>query len=188
MPRCSLLFACRSTMQLLREVLLLCAGSVPRRRSRAAASTRRPSQQQHQQQRASSGWHRESRCRCAGCILPLRQPVTHIAAAHAGLQRSRQCTDGLLHAGVHTCCHDVQAMCRSECAAHPCPQLVLASCTALVAGGGITTERIFKHNPPPELVDRLAAAAGGHECVHVRRLLLIVGVLQAYLFPSAHSS
>jgi hypothetical protein len=43
---------------------------------------------------------------------------------------------------------------------------VLASCTALVAGGGITTERIFKHNPPPELVDRLAAAAGGQGCKH----------------------
>jgi hypothetical protein len=55
-----------------------------------------------------------------------------------------------------------QALCRSEFQVHPCPQLVLASCTALVSGGGITTERIFKHNPPPELVDRLAAAAGVH--------------------------
>jgi hypothetical protein len=60
----------------------------------------------------------------------------------------------------------MQAFCRSECAVHPCPQLVLASCTALIAGGGITTERIFKHNPPPELVDRLAAAAGGQWCKH----------------------
>jgi hypothetical protein len=54
----------------------------------------------------------------------------------------------------------LQSLCRAECSQHPCPQLVLAACTALVSGGGITTERIFKHNPPPELTERLAAAAG----------------------------
>jgi hypothetical protein len=55
----------------------------------------------------------------------------------------------------------VQALCRSEVQARPCPQLVLACCTALVTGGGITTQAIFKHNPPQELVDRLAATAAG---------------------------
>ncbi|WIA30663.1 hypothetical protein OEZ86_000737 [Tetradesmus obliquus] len=53
----------------------------------------------------------------------------------------------------------LQALCRSEVLARPCPQLVLACCTALVCGGGITTQAIFKHNPPQELVDRLAATA-----------------------------
>ncbi|KAF6259420.1 Rho GTPase activation protein [Scenedesmus sp. NREL 46B-D3] len=53
----------------------------------------------------------------------------------------------------------LQALCRGEVAARPCPQLVLACCTALVTGGGLTTQAIFKHNPPQELVDRLAATA-----------------------------
>lgn len=41
---------------------------------------------------------------------------------------------------------------------------MLAACTALVSGGGTTSQRIFKHDPPPELVDRLAAAAGACFC------------------------
>lgn len=85
--------------------------------------------------------------------------------------------------------HVLQALCRSECAVHPCPQLVLASCTALVAGGGITTERIFKHNPPPELVDRLAAAAG-KRTAHVGFAVVRVtnGVLQGCGMLAAHHS
>ncbi|KAF8068385.1 VPS11 [Scenedesmus sp. PABB004] len=55
----------------------------------------------------------------------------------------------------------LQALCRAELAARPCPQLVLACCTALVSGGGLMTERIFRHDPPAELVDRLAATASG---------------------------
>eukprot|EP00878_Enallax_costatus_P044948 GHUV01053756.1.p1 GENE.GHUV01053756.1~~GHUV01053756.1.p1 ORF type:complete len:292 (+),score=104.51 GHUV01053756.1:154-1029(+) len=55
----------------------------------------------------------------------------------------------------------LQAVCRSELASKPCPQLVLMCCTALVSGQGLTTERIFKHDPPQELVDRLAATAAG---------------------------
>jgi hypothetical protein len=55
----------------------------------------------------------------------------------------------------------LQALCRGEVQARPCPQLVLACCTALVCGGGITTQAMFKHNPPQELVDRLAATAAG---------------------------
>lgn len=55
----------------------------------------------------------------------------------------------------------LQALCRSEAAARPCPQLALAVCTALVSGGGLSTQRLFKHNPPQELVDRLAESFSG---------------------------
>eukprot|EP00879_Flechtneria_rotunda_P022379 GHRR01023614.1.p1 GENE.GHRR01023614.1~~GHRR01023614.1.p1 ORF type:complete len:340 (+),score=135.49 GHRR01023614.1:555-1574(+) len=54
----------------------------------------------------------------------------------------------------------LQALCRTELTTHPCPQLMLACCTALVSGGGVGEQRIFKHNPPQELVDKLAATAG----------------------------
>lgn len=68
----------------------------------------------------------------------------------------------LLCSQLSRCCSCApQALCRGEVASRPCPQLVLACCTALVSGGGITTECIFKHNPPQELVDRLAATAAG---------------------------
>jgi hypothetical protein len=71
------------------------------------------------------------------------------------------------------CCFEhpsthLQALCRAEVQARPCPQLVLACCTALVSGGAITTQAIFKHTPPQELVDRLAASAAGgaQACAH----------------------
>lgn len=38
----------------------------------------------------------------------------------------------------------------------------MVCCTALVSGQGLTTERILKHDPPQELVDRLAATAAGN--------------------------
>lgn len=121
-------------------------------------------------------------CKSTALSVP---PVHHVRARHGSYWLSYDMGQGPLYTsavrtpacGYHhhsrmcvimyarlLCCQYlpllVQALCRSECATHPCPQLVLAACTALVAGGGITTERIFKHNPPPELVDRLAAAAG----------------------------
>jgi hypothetical protein len=34
-------------------------------------------------------------------------------------------------------------------------------CTALASNGGLTTERIFKHDPPYELVERLSRAIEG---------------------------
>jgi hypothetical protein len=76
----------------------------------------------------------------------------------------RGCAGCALDTFVPCCCAantQLQALCRSEVQARPCPQLVLACCTALVTGGGITTQAIFKHNPPQELVDRLAATAAG---------------------------
>lgn len=98
------------------------------------------------------------------CAMALFPPGLQPSLTHA---LTHPCTHSLIQPPTLACglsLHphtNTQALCRSECAVHPCPQLVLAACTALVAGGGITTERIFKHNPPPELVDRLAAAAGG---------------------------
>lgn len=55
----------------------------------------------------------------------------------------------------------LQSMCRAELAASPVPQLVLALCQALVSGGGVATQRIFKHDPPAELTQRLSAVVAG---------------------------
>jgi hypothetical protein len=40
------------------------------------------------------------------------------------------------------------------------PQVVLAATNALVAGGGLGAQRIFKHEAPAELVDALMPSAG----------------------------
>lgn len=53
-----------------------------------------------------------------------------------------------------------QALCRGELASHPVPQVVLAATNALVAGGGLGAQRIFKHEAPAELVDALMPSAG----------------------------
>lgn len=50
----------------------------------------------------------------------------------------------------------LQALCRNEVVEAPCPQLVLACCNALIAGG-LQTEGIFKHEAPQEQVDNIFA-------------------------------
>jgi len=55
----------------------------------------------------------------------------------------------------------VQGLCKAELSQRPCPQLVVMCCTALASNAGLATERIFKHDPPHELVERLAHAVTG---------------------------
>ncbi|KAI8474065.1 MAG: Rho GTPase activation protein [Monoraphidium minutum] len=50
------------------------------------------------------------------------------------------------------------ALCRSEPSV---PQLVLACCTALVAGGGVRARALFQEAPPPDAVERMSSCVAG---------------------------
>eukprot|EP00882_Tetradesmus_deserticola_P018635 GHRQ01020015.1.p1 GENE.GHRQ01020015.1~~GHRQ01020015.1.p1 ORF type:complete len:336 (+),score=135.28 GHRQ01020015.1:1058-2065(+) len=93
---------------------------------------------------------------CASCRLGARAKEQGSRFYQASVKTAASTAEGIKRLAQG---EPLQVLCRSEVQARPCPQLVLACCTALVSGGGITTQAIFKHNPPQELVDRLAVAA-----------------------------
>ncbi len=87
-----------------------------------------------------------------GAIAKIRATATGLGAM--ARQTSNRLTEGFKRLAVGD---PLLAVCRSE--PHT-PQLVLACATALVVGGGVWTEGIFKVAPPADEVEKLLACVG----------------------------